>query len=333
MAAFASVAGIAAIALAGDDEGRREDQAEQEKLTTAIEAATGSTADHTGRGRRRDRGRAGPRVHRQPDARGADVARHRDRRRHLARPRSSATAQDVARFAGVDLATAADAVAKAQAGQDGALTKMLPGLEKGATATDTLANAQALAAGQADAYSKTTEAGFAKTSDAMGELGETVGAALLPALDAILPAILPMIKSLGTLVSAILPLLIPLITLLGKALGVVANVLVLVVECARSARLVATERDQVGRRPPREDRAAARPRESGRRDRRRDQRLAAGPTINATATSSGGGSSAAVVINVTSTGDSLATERAIDERAPANTMRLNAGPRPAGRPR
>lgn len=140
-----------------------------------------------------------------------------------------ATAQDVARFAGVDLATASDAVAKAQAGNATQLSRLIPGLEKGATASDTLANAQKAAAGQADTFAKTTEGQMAVASDAFSELGETIGSAFLPILEALLPALVPIIKSLGQLVQAILPILIPLLSTLGKVLAVVAGVLATVV--------------------------------------------------------------------------------------------------------
>lgn len=135
------------------------------------------------------------------------------------------TAQDIARFRGVDLATAADAVAKANVGQDTALRKLIPGLTLGATATDTIANAQRIAAGQADRFAASTEGQMARSSDAMAELGETIGSAVLPILDALLPALIPIIQALGRLVSAVLPVLIPLIKLLASALSVVATVL------------------------------------------------------------------------------------------------------------
>jgi hypothetical protein len=137
-----------------------------------------------------------------------------------------ATAQDIARFANVDLATASDAVAKAAAGQDTQLTRMLPGLEKGATATDTLANATKAAAGQADIYANSAEGMKAQAGDAFSELSETIGSVFLPIMDAILPALVPIIKAFGQLVTSILPILVPLITLLGKALKIVADVLV-----------------------------------------------------------------------------------------------------------
>jgi len=140
-----------------------------------------------------------------------------------------AQAQDLARFAGVDLATASDAVAKAHAGQDGALRKLVPGLEKGATASDTLAAASKMAAGQADLYAKSAEGMEAKAGDAFGELTETIGEVFLPVLDAVLPIVIQMIKLFGQLVKAVLPLLIPILNAVGKALTIVANILSTVV--------------------------------------------------------------------------------------------------------
>lgn len=99
-------------------------------------------------------------------------------------------AMDIARFANVDLATAADAVAKAHAGSDGALRKLLPGLEKGKTATDTLAAATAQAAGQADTYAASSAGMGEKGSQAFDELGESVGGVFLPVLQALQPLML-----------------------------------------------------------------------------------------------------------------------------------------------
>ena len=154
-------------------------------------------------------------------------------------------AQDIARFANVDLATAADAVAKAQAGQAGPLQKLIPGLAKGATATDTLAAASAAAAGQADLFANSSAGMSARTGDALGELSEEIGSVFLPILDAIIPALLPIISALGTLVRAILPILIPLIKVLATALGIVANVLSIVVGWL--AKLVSWLSDAIGK--------------------------------------------------------------------------------------
>ena len=120
-------------------------------------------------------------------------------------------------------------IAKAQAGNDGTLRKLVPGLEKGATATDTLAAAQKAAAGSADTFASSTEGTMKRAGDAFAEAGESLGSAFLPVLDAILPALVPLIQQLGKLIQAILPILIPLLKLLGQVLGAVAGVLTTVV--------------------------------------------------------------------------------------------------------
>jgi hypothetical protein len=137
-----------------------------------------------------------------------------------------ATAQDIARFSGVDLSTAADAVAKAHAGQDGALRKLLPGLEKGATAMDTLKAAQDQAAGSADVYAATTQGQMAVAGDAFSELGETLGTAFIPLVRAILPPIIKIIELMGVLISAIIPPLSVLFGALGTIIGVVISAVI-----------------------------------------------------------------------------------------------------------
>jgi hypothetical protein len=98
------------------------------------------------------------------------------------------------------------------------LRRLLPGLAEGATATDTIANAQRQAAGAADQYAASSEGQAARTTDAFGELAEELGGALLPILDALLPALLPIIAQLGELMRAVLPILIPLIESLAAGL-------------------------------------------------------------------------------------------------------------------
>jgi len=132
-------------------------------------------------------------------------------------------AQDIARLSGVSLEQASDALAKAYAGNDGALRKLVPGLAKGATAQDTIAAATARAAGQADIFAASGEGMGLRVTDALGELGEEVGGALLPAFDSLMPALLPIIAAFGRIIKAILPILIPLVELLAKAFGFVAD--------------------------------------------------------------------------------------------------------------
>ena len=104
--------GGAAQARGGDRGGRRRD---------GDEHGTGRGRDRAGQERRSRIRRRARRCKSLVTATG-DVTR---------RPSSSTGAQDIARFAGVDLATAADAVAKAEAGQDGALRKLMPGTREG----------------------------------------------------------------------------------------------------------------------------------------------------------------------------------------------------------
>jgi hypothetical protein len=222
VAALAGGVTLAADALFEMGKAAGEDRAEAAKLDQVIRAAGAATGDYTAQ--------VEAAITAGQDRAFSDT-QTRDALQSLVTATGSvtastsllATAQDVARFAGVDLATAADAVAKAQAGQDMQLARLIPGLQKGATATDTIANAQAIAAGQADAFAASTEGQMARSSDAFGELGETIGSAVLPILDALLPALVPIIRSLGRLVEAVLPILVPLLTALGKALAFVAG--------------------------------------------------------------------------------------------------------------
>lgn len=228
VAAVAGAATLAAGALIEMTAAAAKDRDEQAKLATVIAAAGAATGDWAG----------------QVDsaiAAGQALAFTDSQTREAMQSLVTATgdvgqatadlaiAQDLARFAGVDLATAADAVAKAHAGQDKGLRTLVPGLVAGATATDTLAAAQAAAAGSAATYAKSTAGSMARAQDAVGELGETIGSALLPLLDALLPALIPIIGQLGELVKAVLPILIPLIKLLAGALSIALGVLKILV--------------------------------------------------------------------------------------------------------
>jgi hypothetical protein len=226
--AVAGVVGVAATAVVGLTNAAADDAAEQAKLEATIRAAGAATAESTAQVE-------------------AAIVAGQERAFTDSETRAgleslivatgdvgTATAlltqaQDIARFAGVDLATASDAVAKAHAGQDGALRKLVPGLAKGATAADTIAAASKAAAGQADLYAESAAGMGAKGADAFAEIGETIGGAFLPVLAELLPALLPILKVLGELVTALLPLLIPLVKLLAGALRIVIGVLSIVV--------------------------------------------------------------------------------------------------------
>ena len=128
-----------------------------------------------------------------------------------------ATSQDVARLAGVSLETASKAVAKAHEGQGGALTRLMPALAGVEEGTDLVAEAQRLASGQADTFAKSTEGTLKKSGDAFGELQETIGSAFLPVLDELLPALIPIVETLGELLKVVIPPLTVVIRTVARA--------------------------------------------------------------------------------------------------------------------
>jgi hypothetical protein len=244
VAAFAGVAGVAASAIADMTTAAAEDQAEQDRLMQAIKGAGAATGDYN-------------KVVDDAIAKGQDKAftdtQTRDALVSLVTAThdvNSATqlltaSQDIARFANVDLATAADAVAKAHAGNAMQLTRLLPGLHKNKDATVVLAEATKLAAGQADIYANSAQGMQERGSDAFHELGETIGSAFLPMIQALLPALIPVIRSFGQLVTALLPVAIPLLTLVGRALGFVASMLAAAVNWL--SRFVGWLEDAIGK--------------------------------------------------------------------------------------
>jgi hypothetical protein len=327
VAAVAGVAGIAAAALWDMTDAAAADRSEQQKLEAAIAAAGAATATSNAEVEA-------------AIAAGQDRAFTDSQTRDALQSLVTATgdvsaatglltqAQDIARLAGVDLATAADAVAKAQAGQDGPLRKLIPGLEKGASATDTLAAATAAAAGQADIYANSADGMKERGADAFGELGETIGSAFLPILDAILPALIPIIKAFGTLVTALLPILTPALKLVATVLGFVANALAVVVGWL--AKLVSWVADATG--------AIGRFLDSI--NPLKDIKLPSLPFLNSTGTptsaaaatrglgASSRAATAAPSITIYTTGDGIEAEQAV-VRALRRVTRLNGGVVPA----
>lgn len=150
-------------------------------------------------------------------------------------------AQDVARLSGVDLETASDAVAKAAAGQDAQLRRLIPGLEKGATASDTIANAQKLAAGAADTYAASSQAMGEKVKIALGEAAEAAGEALGPALKDLGAALKPLLKQLLDLASKVLP---PVLDLLSRFITIASKVVTVINKIVSAiGRLISKIRD------------------------------------------------------------------------------------------
>src|SRR4029077_5790165 len=103
------------------------------------------------------------------------------------------------------------------------------GIDKAGTSTQVLAEASRLAAGQADAFAKSSEGMKAKGADSFSELGETIGEVFLPVLDALLPIVVQMLQLFGQLVKAVLPLLVPILKGLAAELSIMGNMLAFVV--------------------------------------------------------------------------------------------------------
>lgn len=224
MSPIGGVAVAAADAIAGFTQAAAEDRAEQEKLAAVYQTATGSLTGNTeaidlaikaGAEKAFSDSEVRAGLQSLIVATGDAAAAN-----ELLGP-----AMDLARFAGVDLETASKALAKAHDGNDAALRKLVPGLEKGATASDTITAAMALSTGQADLFAASTEGVQKKGSDAFSELGETIGSAFLPVLDAIMPLMGPIVEIIGELISAVLPLLKPAIMIVVGALKIFLQVL------------------------------------------------------------------------------------------------------------
>jgi hypothetical protein len=225
IAGFAGVAGVAVVAagkIAEFTQAAAEDRTEQEKLETVYKNTGAAVGDYVGAidtaikaGQDKAFSDSEVRAGLQPLITATSDAQEANK--------LLATAMDVARFSGVDLETASNAVAKAAAGQDTQLRKLIPGLEKGATATDTIANAQKIAAGSADDYANSSEGMGKKSSDAFNEITETIGSAFLPILDELLPAILPIIEVIGELAQLLVLILKPAIHVIVEVLKILLS--------------------------------------------------------------------------------------------------------------
>lgn len=320
MAGLAGAAVVAGKALVDMTVSAAEDRDEQAKLALTIAKATGSTADYTA-------------ATDAAIAAGQELAFTDSETRAALEPlivstgdmgkatEQLAIAQDLARYAGVDLATAADAVAKANQGQDKSLKSLMPGLKLGKTSTESLANAQKLAAGQAKLYGDSTAGASAKMSDSMAELGETIGSALLPLLDALIPALTPIMAAFGKLIKALLPVLTPLIKLLAEALKLVLNVLLKVVDAVvafigKIGKAIDKVRELLGKIPGLSSIPGIGSLSAGATG------YSSSGTSTRAASSSAGGFGAGVVINIT--GDPLTIERTV-VRALRTYSRRNGG--------
>jgi len=107
-----------------------------------------------------------------------------------------ATAMDLARWKDMDLVSAAEILGKVQGGNLGILSRYGIVLKEGATTTEALAEIQKLAAGQAEAYGKTAAGQMDALQARIGDLKESIGAALIPMLTNIVEKIKPIIDKI-----------------------------------------------------------------------------------------------------------------------------------------
>jgi hypothetical protein len=124
-------------------------------------------------------------------------------------------ALDVAAATGKPVEAVADAIAKGYGGSTTALAKLVPGMDKAVTATGdmnvVMAELARMTGGASAAAADTAAGRMQRLTVAMDETKESVGAALLPALQ----AVLPMFEKAATFVQRNAEVVGPLIVVLG----------------------------------------------------------------------------------------------------------------------
>lgn len=135
-----------------------------------------------------------------------------------------AIAMDLARFKGIDLATASTAVAKASQGSTKEIKALGLELDDTATASDNLLAIQKATAGQAEGYAKTMGGKWEAFNNKLGDVVETIGGALIPVVEGIMDFLLgTAIPAFGQLADILGPVLTPIVGLLGTAFQIVGD--------------------------------------------------------------------------------------------------------------
>jgi len=111
------------------------------------------------------------------------------------------TAMDFARLRGIDLSTASDLIGKVFSGNVGILSRYGFAVDKNTTKQEALAMIQKAAAGQAEAYGKTTQGAMESIQISMDNMVEDIGRVVLPILAEVLTffreEIMPRIRDFG----------------------------------------------------------------------------------------------------------------------------------------
>lgn len=140
---------------------------------------------------------------------------------------------DLARGANISMDQATTMVANGLAGKTAAFSKYGIEIQKGADATEILGAIQATYGGQAEAYGNTFAGAQDKMGIALGNLKETIGAAVLPALTSLIstfanlateamPYVEQAVGYLSDTISAVMPVIVSVIQ---SAVGIVKPIL------------------------------------------------------------------------------------------------------------
>lgn len=173
------VAGLTAAANAAAD-----DAASVARLQAAIKANVAGNADYTAQLERTIA--AGQRLAFTDDDTRASLTRLVTSTRDVTEAtKLNAIAMDLARLKGTTLEDAANIIGKVHDGNVGILSRYGITVEKGATATQALAQIQAAAAGQAQTYADSSRGAMDRLQDGFAEAGESIGALVLPAMQAL----------------------------------------------------------------------------------------------------------------------------------------------------
>jgi len=191
--AAAAIAGIG-IALVGATKAAMEDQAEQVQLALALTNVTGATEAQVKASE--------DMISKMSLASGVADSELRPALASLVRGtkdieeanRALALAQDISAGSGKDLATVSDALAKAYGGNMKGLQALSPEIKAmikdGASLEDVMNVLGGSFGGASDAAAATAEGGMKRLGIALAETKESIGAALLPVVEAILPVLL-----------------------------------------------------------------------------------------------------------------------------------------------
>ena len=191
--AAAAIAGIG-FALVGATKAAMEDEAEQVQLALALQNVTGATNAQVKSTEDMISKMSMASGVADSELRPAFAALVRGTKDITTANQALALAQDISAGSGKDLATVSDALAKAYGGNMKGLQALSPEIKAmikdGASLEDVMNVLGGSFGGASDAAAATAEGGMKRLGIALAETKESIGAALLPVVEAILPVLL-----------------------------------------------------------------------------------------------------------------------------------------------